>query len=170
LNPAQSSATAPFSVAPDGNNTNFTMSLTQWGSSLSATDQKTLAKATSGENLPTPKAVKPARPKFDLWAQGRSESFSDDGSLTTEGKALTTFMGADYRLHDDLLIGGMARIDQSLTAPDSVDGTAYLAGPYLLSYRLAPHVLFDAKAAWGELHKTARLPALPTRTSPRSVC
>jgi hypothetical protein len=95
-------------------------------------------------------------PKFDLWAQGRRESFSEDGAK--RGNALTTTVGADYRWHSKLLIGGLMQIDDShqtiLAAPDASDGTAYLAGPYVV-YRLTPNVVFDAKATLGTAHDSA---------------
>jgi hypothetical protein len=160
LNTPGTSAVVPFAMTPDGSNTNFNSSLSQWTSSLSVADEKVLqeAKEAAGEHLPLPKRVKGPAPKFDVWAQGRSETFTQNGNLSKEGRALSTFVGADYRWHNDLLVGGLVQLDESrhtiLAAPDAADGTAYMAGPYL-AYRLTPHVLFDAKAAWGTAQDSA---------------
>ncbi|MGH6866180.1 MAG: hypothetical protein ACREDO_08440 [Methyloceanibacter sp.] len=153
-------ATTPFAMTPDGDNTNFKTSLTQWGSSLSAADKAALqaAKTAAGEDLPLPKAVRPIEPSFDVWAKGRRELFTQNGDVTKEGDALTTFVGADYRVRKNFLVGGMLQVDESrqtiLAAPDAVDGTAYLAGPYM-TYRLTPNIVADAKAAWGTAHDSA---------------
>lgn len=152
-------AVTPFVMTPDGGNANFTTSLSQWSSSLSAADREKLKAASeaSGENLPLPQPVQDAR-KFDLWAKGRREAFGKDGRVTKEGSAVSTFMGADYRLDKDLLIGGMLQVDEAhqtiLAAPDAVEGSAYMAGPYF-AYRVTPHIVFNAKTAWGNAQDNA---------------
>lgn len=146
-----------FAMTADGDNTNFKTSLTQWGSALSVADQETLKQVQTGigENLALPKTVKP-RPQFDIWAQGRRELFVDSG--TVQGNALTSYMGADYRWHNDLLIGGIVQLDDSrrsvLASPDASEGAAFMAGPYM-AYRLTSNLLLDAKAAWGTAHDSA---------------
>jgi len=98
---------------------------------------------------PVPQKAKSANRKLDVWAQGRHEQ---TGGATQEGNALTTFMGADYRVDRDVLIGGMFQVDEahqgSYAAAESAKGTAYMAGPYV-AYRLTPHLQLDANAAWG---------------------
>jgi hypothetical protein len=148
----------PFMLAPDGNTVNFTTSLTQWGSAFSAADRRALdqAKSKFGDDLTLPKPAPSARPDFDLWAQSRHEPWAQSG--TTEGDALTTYIGADYRLHADLLFGAMVQMDdakQSLIATrDSVGGEAFMAGPYL-AYQLAPNLTLGGRAAWGEAYDSA---------------
>jgi hypothetical protein len=147
------SAVTPFTVTPNGANTGFTTSLSQWSSSLSAADRDELKAASdaSGANLPLPQKVKPSAPKLDVWAQGRREAFGQTGG-TEAGNALTSFMGADYRVDHDLLVGGMVQVDEArreaYAASHTADGTAYMAGPYV-AYRLTPHLQLDATAAWG---------------------
>lgn len=148
LNTPGTSAVMPFDMTPDGNNTNFATSLSQWGASLSAADEARLKEVseTSGQELPIPQKVNPAPSKFDVWAEGRREDFSGAGN------AVTTFMGADYRASNDLLLGGLVQVDEAnqttLAAPDAAAGTAYMTGPYL-AYRVTPHITLDAKAAFG---------------------
>jgi hypothetical protein len=152
--------TAPFAMSSDGNNTNFNTSLTQWGSAFTAADIETLKQAQTaiGGGGALPPVAKPGAPQFDLWAQGRNERFNETGSLAKTGSAFTTYVGADYRWHRNLLIGGLVQFDDSrltiLDAREAIDGTAYMAGPYL-AYRLAPNVVVDAKAAWGTAHDSA---------------
>lgn len=168
LNAPGTSAAVPFDMTPDGSNTNFRTSLSQWSSSLSAADQARLKEVNEALDvaLPLPHAVKPAPSKFDVWAKGRRENFSG------EGDALTTFMGADYRANNDLLIGGMLQVDEAsqttLATADTAAGTAYMTGPYL-AYRVTPHITFDAKApsAWA---RTRPLSVMNARISQPSAC
>ena len=158
LNMPGTAMTVPFDMTPDGTNANFETSLSQWRSSLSAADQATLKKAaeTSGQSLPLPQMPQKAVQKFDIWAEGRREVYGQDP--TKQGDALTTFVGADYRMNKDLLVGGMVQLDEGrqtvFATPDAAQGTAYLAGPYV-AYRVTPHVLLDAKTAWGAAADTA---------------
>jgi hypothetical protein len=146
-----------FAMTADGDNTNFKTSLTQWGSAFSAADQETLKdlQTAIGQDAALPRTMKP-KPQFDIWAQGRRELFVDNGAV--QGSAITTYLGADYRWRNDLLIGGMVQLDDSrrsiLASPDAAEGAAFMAGPYL-AYRLTPNVRLDAKAAWGTAHDSA---------------
>jgi hypothetical protein len=148
-----------FDLTPDGDNANFNTSLTQWGAALSAAELERLKKAkeAAGKDFVLPKPVKSAT-KFDMWAKGRRESFSEYGATEKEGGALTTYVGADYRMSQDFLFGGLVQFDESrqtiVTAPDAIDGKAFMAGPYM-AYRLTPHVMVDAKAAWGSAQDSA---------------
>ena len=152
----------PFAMTPDGNNTNFNTSLTQWSSALSAAELERLKqiKDASGESLVLPKTVRSAPAKFDMWAKGRRESLTEDGATAKEVDALTTYVGADYRMSQDFLFGGLVQFDEAhqniLTAPDAIDGKAFMAGPYM-AYRLTPHVTVDAKAAWGSAQDSAMI-------------
>ncbi|MEX2166419.1 MAG: hypothetical protein WD852_05280 [Methyloceanibacter sp.] len=153
----------PFAMTPDGNNTNFNTSLTQWSSAFTAAELERLkqAKEAAGEDYVLPKPVKSA-PKFDMWAKGRRESLTEDGATAKEVDALTTYVGADYRMSQDFLFGGLVQFDESrqsiVTAPDAIDGKAFMAGPYM-AYRLTPHVVLDAKAAWGSAQDSAMVGA-----------
>jgi len=152
----------PFAMTPDGNNTNFNTSLTQWSSALSAAELERLKqiKDASGESLVLPKTVRSAPAKFDMWAKGRRESLTEDGATAKEVDALTTYVGADYRMSQDFLFGGLVQFDEAhqniLTTPDAIDGKAFMAGPYM-AYRLTPHVTVDAKAAWGSAQDSAMI-------------
>lgn len=153
-------AALPFAMTPDGNNTNFNTSLTQWSSALSAADREKLeqAKKAAGDGVVLPKEIKTKQPQFDVWAKGRRELFNEDGSVTKEGNAVTTYVGADYKASKNLLVGGMVQLDDSrtnvLAAPDAAGGKAYMAGPYM-AYRVTPHVVVDAKTGFGNAQDSA---------------
>ena len=146
-----------FAMTADGDNTNFKTSLTQWGTALSVADQEAMKLLQNGlgEDLTLPKTVN-RKPDFDIWAQGRRELYVDNG--TVQGTALTSYVGADYRWHNDLLIGGMVQLDDSrrslLASPAASEGAAFMAGPYM-AYRITPNIKIDAKAAWGTAHDSA---------------
>ncbi len=152
--------TSPFAITPDGDNANFNTSLTQWGAALSDADQEVLkdARKALGDDASLPRAAKLPTPRFDLWAQGRREAFTENGAVTKEGSAFTTYLGADYRWHRTLLLGGMVQLDDSrqniLAVPDAADGQAFMVGPYL-AYQITPNITFDARAAWGTSHDSA---------------
>jgi hypothetical protein len=153
-------AALPFAMTPDGDNTNFNTSLTQWSSALSTADREKLEKAkeAAGDGAVLPKTIKPKQPQFDVWAKGRRELFSEDGSVSKEGNAITTYVGADYRASRNFLIGGMVQLDDSranvLEAPEAIDGKAYMAGPYM-AYRVTPHIVVDTKAGFGSAADSA---------------
>jgi hypothetical protein len=144
-------------MTADGDNTNFKTSLSQWGTALSTADQEALKQLQTGVggDLALPKSVLRA-PHFDIWAQGRRELWVDHGTMQAD--ALTSYVGADYRWRNDLLIGGMVQLDDSrrtiLASPDASQGAAFMAGPYM-AYRVTPNIQLDAKAAWGTGHDSA---------------
>lgn len=161
LNRKGGTSSAPFSMnSGSGNATDFNTSLNQWSSALTAADAQALeeAKLTLDGDIPLPKPPKTQPSKFDLWAAGRREAFSEDGAVSKKGNAFTTYLGADYRASRDFLFGGMVQLDDSrqsiIAAPEAIDGKAFMAGPYM-AYRLTPHVTLDAKAGWGSADDSA---------------
>jgi hypothetical protein len=157
---AAGAATSPFAITTDGDNANFNTSLTQWGAALSDADREVLndARNALGDDTSLPKAANLPATRLDLWAQGRRESFTDNGAVTKEGSAFTTYFGADYRWHRTLLLGGMVQLDDSrqniLAMPDAAAGQAFMVGPYL-AYQMTPNITFDARGAWGTSHDSA---------------
>ena len=107
LNTPGTSAVVPFDMTPDGSNTNVRTSLSQWSASLSAADEERLKELieASEKALPLPEKVTPAPSKVDVWAEGRREAYNGAGD------AVTTFLGADYRASNNLLLGGMFQVD-----------------------------------------------------------
>jgi hypothetical protein len=102
-----------------------------------------LAAATTFGNSNGPRLV-------DFWVQGRYEPYATalgpgDGALST------VFLGSDYKLGPDIMIGALAqfdRMDEADRPGNQVAASGWMAGPYM-SVRFGPGVFFDGRAAWG---------------------
>lgn len=91
---------------------------------------------------------------FDLWFEGYVSRLSY-GSHKGDFKVF--YLGADYRLSENLLVGAMIGWDDfkrkgAITA-GAAEGDGWLAGPYITA-RLAPNLYLDARAAWGKSENT----------------
>ena len=150
----------PFAIAPDGKNTNFNTSLTQWGSAITGAEKARLEKARdelAKKKIKLPREIVAANPKLDVWARAHHTPFEADDRKV--GDALTTYVGADYKLRRDVLVGGMVQVDETergtdASAAGSVAGQAYMAGPYM-AYRVTPGITVDAKTAFGVAQDSA---------------
>ncbi len=150
----------PFAIAPDGKNTNFNTSLTQWGSAITGAEKARFEKAReelAKKKIKLPRELTAANPKLDVWARAHHTAFEADDRKV--GDALTTYVGADYKVRRDLLVGGMVQVDETergidANAPGSVAGQAYMAGPYM-AYRVTPGITLDAKTAIGVAEDSA---------------
>ena len=150
----------PFAIAPDGKNTNVNTSLTQWGSAITGAEKARLEKAReelAKKKIKLPRELTAANPKLDVWARAHHTAFEADDRKV--GDALTTYVGADYKVRRDLLVGGMVQVDETVrgidaNAPGSVAGQAYMAGPYM-AYRVTPGITLDAKTAIGVAEDSA---------------
>lgn len=90
--------------------------------------------------------------KLDVWVEGHYVSYEFDGGTNFEGDLGVVYVGADYLLSDNLLIGVLGQLDwASESAPtlgEDIEGGGWMAGPYL-SARLQENLFFDVRAAWG---------------------
>jgi outer membrane autotransporter protein len=96
----------------------------------------------------------PAKSPFDIWAEGSFARFEDGNEASQrEGHWGVLFVGADYRVSRDLLIGALASFDdaqQDLTGLASkARSTGWMVGPYA-TMRLTNNLFFQARAAWGK--------------------
>jgi hypothetical protein len=96
----------------------------------------------------------PARSPFDIWAEGSFAWFEEgSGSAERRGHWGVLFVGADYRLSPNVLIGTLVQFDSSSQkftgGTDSAHNTGWMAGPYA-TVRLSDHWYFQARAAWGK--------------------
>jgi outer membrane autotransporter protein len=86
---------------------------------------------------------------FDVWMKG-TWAHADDA--TRESDIGLLYIGADYRMSPDMVFGLLAQFDwvedKDATQNTDVDGTGWLAGPYIVA-RLHQNLIFDARAAWG---------------------
>ncbi|MCW3849048.1 PKD domain-containing protein [Sphingomonas sp. LB-2] len=86
---------------------------------------------------------------FDIWAEGYLSTLGYAGH---QGRFSIVYVGADYRVGDGLLIGGLVQFDRFSHrggwTPGTADGKGWMAGPYA-TVRLAPRLYADLRAAWG---------------------
>jgi outer membrane autotransporter protein len=96
----------------------------------------------------------PVRSPFDVWVEGAVAHFSD-GSDQSErhGHLGVLYVGADYRLAPNLLVGALVQFNQTSHSFDALDSsgrdTGWMVGPYA-TVRLTPNLFFQARAAWGK--------------------
>lgn len=87
--------------------------------------------------------------RFDVWAERYVSSLSYAGH---KGTFSILYTGADYRVSDGLLIGGLIQFDRfarnGAMTQGAVTGKGWMAGPYVTA-RLAPRLYADVRAAWG---------------------
>jgi hypothetical protein len=79
---------------------------------------------------------------YDIWVEGRYSGFDDGAAcLGRDGHVGVLYVGGDYRVAENMMVGALVQFDWSKDASDvlqsSVDGNGGMAGPYL-SMRVAP--------------------------------
>lgn len=88
----------------------------------------------------------------DVWVEGHYSTYDDNNGAAIEGALGVVYLGADYLLNEDLLVGVLGQLDwmseRSSGFGEDIDGNGWMAGPYL-SARLDKNLFFDARAAWG---------------------
>lgn len=94
-----------------------------------------------------------ANPAWDIWVEGRFSGFDDEAAnLGRDGHVGLLFVGTDYRITPDLIVGGLVQWDWSkddVSALNTyVTGTGWMLGPYV-SARVHENLYVDLRAAWG---------------------
>lgn len=85
----------------------------------------------------------------DFWVEGRYEPLV---SASGDGQLGVVYLGSDYKLGPDIMIGALAQFDRmddptgAGLAEDTASG--WMVGPYV-SVRFGQGVFFDGRAAWG---------------------
>lgn len=107
----------------------------------------------------------PPKSAFDIWAEGSFSWFSDgSGSSERHGHWGVLYVGADYRLSRDVLIGTLVQFDRSShefeTFASSARSSGWMAGPYA-TIRLSNNLFFQARAAWGKSNAELGLDSNP---------
>ena len=87
---------------------------------------------------------------FDIWAEA---SFASARLGTQRGNFKIAYLGADYRVSDNLLVGALFEYDDfndkgTLTAGEA-EGNGWMAGPYVMA-KIAPQLFGELRAAWGK--------------------
>lgn len=99
-------------------------------------------------------AAEPLATPFDLWIEGKLARFNAPGG---DGRFGIVHGGADYLVGPGVLVGLGVQLDWTEMEGNgdaTIEGTGYLAGPYLTA-RLTDGLFLDARAAWGQSSNTA---------------
>ena len=91
---------------------------------------------------------------WDIWVEGRYTAFDDDsGNFKRDGHVGVLYVGGDYRVADNIIVGVLAQFDwakdSSSVLASKVDGNGWLVGPYM-SARIHENIYLDLRAAWGQ--------------------
>jgi outer membrane autotransporter protein len=140
-------------AATDGRSIQFSQSLSQMrrqaAQSQMSKDRMALG---AGDGGSLPLSYETASP-WDIWVEGRYSAFNDDnGNLDRDGHVGVLYVGGDYRLAENMIVGVLAQFDwakdDSGVLASKVDGNGWMIGPYL-SARIHDNIYFDLRAAWG---------------------
>ena len=106
----------------------------------------------AGDGGALPLAYETASP-WDVWVEGRYSAFDDDaGNLDRDGHVGVLYVGGDYRIAPNMIVGALAQFDwakdDSGVLASKVDGNGWMIGPYL-SAQVHENIYFDLRAAWG---------------------
>ncbi|MDH4982158.1 autotransporter outer membrane beta-barrel domain-containing protein [Hyphomicrobium sp. D-2] len=106
----------------------------------------------AGDGGSLPLAYETASP-WDIWVEGRYSAFDDDnGNLGRDGHVGVLYVGGDYRVTENVIVGVLAQFDwakdESGVLSSKVDGSGWMIGPYM-SARIHDNIYFDLRAAWG---------------------
>ena len=101
----------------------------------------------------SPRPAAPAS-KFDVWAEGYLAHFEDDaGGFDANGHTGVLYVGADYLLTRQILVGALVQFDDTEEDLDTwgrhAKTTGWMAGPYA-TVRLPYNLYFQGRAAWGQ--------------------
>ena len=147
------SNTPPFSVASSGqgNRIAFSTSLSQMRQALASADP---AIDENAMTLGSPALYERPGPApyrgIDVWTEGHFASYDDTGG--TDGSFDILYVGADYALNNNWIVGVLGQfdwVDETTRADGSkAEGEGWMVGPYI-SGRLSENLFFDSRAAWG---------------------
>ncbi|MGY3669821.1 MULTISPECIES: DUF7933 domain-containing protein [unclassified Marinovum] len=86
--------------------------------------------------------------RFDVWVEGTYKKFETAGN--DDGHFAIGYVGADYLVNQDVLVGVMLQFDDAKLYGDNskVSGQGWMAGPYVTA-RLGQHLYFDGRLAAG---------------------
>ncbi|WP_162789550.1 autotransporter domain-containing protein [Altererythrobacter sp. ZODW24] len=89
--------------------------------------------------------------KADIWAD---VTYANVTLGQNQGSFLIGYVGVDYLVGDDVLVGALVQIDEfnrdgGVGAEGSVEGSGWMAGPYVTA-KLSPRLYADARVAYGK--------------------
>jgi hypothetical protein len=91
---------------------------------------------------------------FDFWLEGRYENYetaTDYGA--SDGNLGVVYLGTKYMVTPNIMVGTLTQFDQAgeveaLTG-EHVSADGWMVGPFV-SMKLAPGIVFDGRAGWGQ--------------------
>lgn len=91
---------------------------------------------------------------FDFWLEGRYENYETDTQFgTSDGNFSVVYLGSKYMVSPDIMVGTLTQFDQTgeidTHSGERVSADGWMAGPFV-SMRLAPGIVFDGRAGWGQ--------------------
>ncbi len=146
-------ATQPLSFSgmstASGNRIDFATSLSQM--MRAQADKDAIGSALAYAN-PAKSRINP-EPTINAWIEAHFNAFrSKDGGIDNDGRFAVIYVGADYLITANVLVGALVQFDwmkeSSDTLTSTVDGHGTMGGPYI-GLRLTPDLFFDARFAWG---------------------
>jgi len=145
--------TPPFSIASSGqgNRIAFSTSLSQMRQAVASAEP---AIDENAMTLGSPALYERPGPApyrgVDIWTEGHFASYDDTGG--TDGNFDILYVGADYALNNNWIVGVLGQfdwVDETTRADGSkAEGEGWMVGPYI-SGRLSENLFFDSRAAWG---------------------
>lgn len=109
---------------------------------------------------------------LDFWFEGRYTSYGTvgSGSGPGDGSFSVMYLGSQYMLGPDIMLGYLAQFDQAGEVSDDggVSASGWMAGPYM-SVRFGHGIVFDGRAAWGVAGSLPAGVALDTASADRSL-
>lgn len=109
----------------------------------------------------------------DFWLEGRMQNY-ETGSLAARdaGNLGVLYVGTRSMVGPDIMVGAMAQLDRgvesALDGSDQMRAEGWMVGPYV-SMKVAPDVVFDGRAAWGETVSAVNSPDIDNGFTQRSL-
>ena len=108
-----------------------------------------LAFAAHGGAPPEEGRADSGRTKYDLWTEIHG---STANAGTANSSLWVVYAGGHYFVSRDLLVGGLIQVDWARENDGlaNVNGTGWMAGPYIAWRTPDRNLLFEGRAAWGQ--------------------
>ena len=141
----------PDAASMGSKNVQFSQSLSGLRRQATAAQMERMSLG-AGDGATLPLAYEITSP-WDIWVEGRYSGFSDDaGNIDRDGHVGLLYVGGDYRVAENMIVGVLAQFDWSKddsgVLASSVDGNGWMIGPYM-SMQVHENVFFDLRASWG---------------------
>lgn len=109
----------------------------------------------------------------DFWLEGRMQNYETGRAAARDaGNLGVLYVGTRSMVGPDIMVGAMAQLDRgvesALDGTDQMRAEGWMFGPYV-SMKVAPGVVFDGRAAWGETVSAVSSPDIDNGFTQRSL-